>query len=87
MVDVIILNGGSSSGKTTLAKHLQNSLSAPWLRFSIDDLVDALPHAMVDENGGITFGSDGSVMSEDKLLMLPSPSCRPDVQDYQGNNT
>jgi len=61
MVEVIILNGGSSSGKTTVAKNLQNSLSAPWLRFSIDDLVEALPDAMVDEDSGITFGSDGSV--------------------------
>lgn len=61
MVDVIILNGGSSSGKTTLAKYLQNSLSTPWLRFSIDDLIDALPYGMLDEESGITFGIDGSV--------------------------
>nr|WP_246197456.1 chloramphenicol phosphotransferase CPT family protein [Cytobacillus depressus] len=37
MVDLIILNGGSSSGKSTIAKCLQNLLPRPWLRFSIDD--------------------------------------------------
>jgi chloramphenicol 3-O phosphotransferase len=61
MVDVIILNGGSSSGKTTLAKCLQNSLSVPWLRLSIDDLIDAMPDAMLNADGGITFADDGSV--------------------------
>ncbi|RLQ93697.1 chloramphenicol phosphotransferase [Falsibacillus albus] len=58
---MIILNGGSSSGKTTLAKCLQNTLPTPWLRFSIDDLVDAMPDAMFSSNSGIQFGEDGSV--------------------------
>lgn len=61
MVDVIILNGGSSAGKTTLAKCLQNLLPTSWLRFSIDDLIDAMPDGMLDEDSGITFGADGSV--------------------------
>jgi chloramphenicol 3-O phosphotransferase len=61
MIDVVILNGGSSSGKTTIAKCLQNSLPTPWLRFSIDDLIDAMPDAMLKEDSGIKFGSDGSV--------------------------
>ncbi|WP_419880408.1 phosphotransferase-like protein [Peribacillus sp. B-H-3] len=30
MVDVNILNGESSSGKTTIAKYLQNSLPSSW---------------------------------------------------------
>lgn len=61
MVDVIILNGGSSSGKTTIAKCLQNSLPTTWLRFSIDDLIDAMPDAMLKADSGIIFGDDGSV--------------------------
>ncbi|KAB2329531.1 chloramphenicol phosphotransferase [Cytobacillus depressus] len=61
MVDVIILNGGSSSGKSTIAKCLQNLLPTPWLRFSIDDLIDAMPDAMLKADSGIKFGDDGSV--------------------------
>ena len=61
MVDVIILNGGSSSGKTRIAKCLQDSLPVPRLRFGIDDLIDAMPAAMIDTDRGIRFGSDGSV--------------------------
>jgi len=58
---VIVLNGGSSSGKTTIARHLQAVLPQPWLAFSIDDLVDALPPSMLTADAGILLGSDGSV--------------------------
>jgi chloramphenicol 3-O phosphotransferase len=40
---VIVLNGGSSSGKTGIARCLQAILPQPWLRLGVDDLVDALP--------------------------------------------
>ena len=39
---VIVLNGGSSSGKSTLARSLQAVLPEPWLTFGVDDFVDAL---------------------------------------------
>lgn len=61
MIDVMILNGGSSSGKTSIARALQNALQAPWLRFSIDDLIDALPSEMFTSDTGIAFRSNGSV--------------------------
>ena len=62
MTQVIVLNGGSSSGKTGIARCLQAVLPRPWLRFSIDDLVDALPPALLDSGGaGIAFGSQGEV--------------------------
>jgi chloramphenicol 3-O phosphotransferase len=64
MVDVIILNGGSSSGKTTIAKCLQNSLSTSWLRFSIDDLIDAMPDAMFNADNGIKFDSHAPLVQE-----------------------
>jgi chloramphenicol 3-O phosphotransferase len=54
---VIVLNGGSSSGKTGIARCLQAILPQPWLRLSIDDLVDALPPS----GGGIEFGPSGEV--------------------------
>ena len=47
-VQVIVLNGGSSSGKTGIARCLQAVLARPWLRLSVDDLVEALPPSLVD---------------------------------------
>jgi chloramphenicol 3-O phosphotransferase len=58
---VIVLNGGSSSGKTGIARCLQSILPDPWLRLSVDDLVDALPPALLDSGAGIAFGSRGEV--------------------------
>ena len=72
MVDVIILNGGSSSGKTTIAKCLQNSLSTSWLRFSIDDLIDAMPDAMLKVDSGIIFDADGTVSPGTEFRTLES---------------
>lgn len=72
MVDVIILNGGSSSGKTTIAKCLQNLLPTSWLRFSIDDLIDAMPDAMMEADSGIKFGDDGSVSPGTEFRTLES---------------
>ncbi len=57
---IIILNGASSSGKTTLARALQDELPGDWLRLSIDDLVAALP-TKLRSGGGIEFGPQGEV--------------------------
>lgn len=40
---VIVLNGGSSSGKSSIARCLQELLPDPWLTLGADTLVDALP--------------------------------------------
>ncbi|MEW9555059.1 chloramphenicol phosphotransferase CPT [Nonomuraea sp. NPDC050783] len=58
---VIVLNGGSSSGKTGIARCLQAVLPEPWLAFSIDDLVDAMPAALHGSDAGIDFAPDGRV--------------------------
>jgi chloramphenicol 3-O phosphotransferase len=58
---VIVLNGGSSSGKTAIARCLQAVLPEPWLRFGIDDLVDALPPSLAGGGTGIAFGRQGEV--------------------------
>ena len=56
-MQVIVLNGGSSSGKSAIARALQELLPTPWLRLGVDDLLDALP-----EHGiGIDFGDAGEV--------------------------
>ncbi len=53
---VIVLNGGSSSGKSGIVRCLKYLLPNPWLNFGVDDLVDRLPPAMV------TFGPQGEVI-------------------------
>ncbi|WP_199749963.1 chloramphenicol phosphotransferase CPT [Amycolatopsis sp. WAC 04169] len=55
---VIVLNGGSSSGKSGIARCLQAVLPDPWLTLGVDTLIDAMP-AAVDE--GIEFAGDGGV--------------------------
>ncbi|MCA5892417.1 chloramphenicol phosphotransferase CPT [Isoptericola sp. NEAU-Y5] len=59
--DLIVLNGGSSSGKTTIARRLQDLLPRPWLAFSIDDFVDAMPASLQDGEEGLDVGADGGV--------------------------
>ena len=54
---VIVLNGGSSSGKTGIARCLQAILPQPWLRLGVDDLVDALPPSLADSGAGVAFGA------------------------------
>jgi chloramphenicol 3-O phosphotransferase len=58
---VIVLNGGSSSGKSSIVRALQSQLPEPWLAFSIDDFVEALPAKMLTADSGIQFDSDGAV--------------------------
>ncbi len=58
---VIVLNGGSSSGKTSIARWLQAILPRPWLRFSVDDLIEALPPSLSEAGAGSRSGSGMAV--------------------------
>jgi len=73
---VVVLNGGSSSGKTSIARCLQRLLGPTWMTLGDDDLVRALPGGdevddlirgrpegggPVGAAGSIEFGPDGSV--------------------------
>jgi chloramphenicol 3-O phosphotransferase len=58
---VIVLNGGSSSGKSGIARCLQAVLPGAWLTLGTDTFVDALPAAMRESDGGIAFGAGGEV--------------------------
>jgi chloramphenicol 3-O phosphotransferase len=58
---VIVLNGASSSGKSSIALELQGLLPRPFLTFGVDTLVAALPPASSAHEPGIAFGSDGVV--------------------------
>ncbi|HEX5163828.1 MAG TPA: chloramphenicol phosphotransferase CPT [Thermomicrobiales bacterium] len=67
---VIVLNGGSSSGKSGIARCLQAILPQPWISVSIDDLVDALPPSMTDSGAGIAFGQAGEVSVGDDFRQI-----------------
>lgn len=67
---VIVLNGGSSSGKSTIARCLQDLLPQPWLTIGTDDFVDALPPAMQDSGDGIEISSDGGVQVGQEFRQL-----------------
>ncbi|MER7503289.1 chloramphenicol phosphotransferase CPT [Nonomuraea pusilla] len=58
---VIVLNGGSSAGKSELARKLQAVLPQPWLTFGVDSLIEAMPPSMQTSDDGIEFAPDGGV--------------------------
>lgn len=62
-VEVIVLNGGSSSGKSSIATCLQQQLEESWLVLGVDDLIRGLSHGPTDTTAGgsIHFASDGSI--------------------------
>ena len=59
---VIILNGGSSSGKSGIARCLQAVLPDPWLVFGVDSLIQAMPVSVQTSAAGIEFAPDGEVV-------------------------
>ncbi|MEU2670657.1 chloramphenicol phosphotransferase CPT [Streptomyces sp. NPDC007164] len=58
---MIVLNGGSSSGKSSIARCLQTVLPDPWLTFGVDTLIEAMPASMSESDAGIEFAPDGAV--------------------------
>ena len=44
---IIVLNGVSSSGKTTLAKEIQDAFDETYMRLSIDDFIKMMPPKMI----------------------------------------
>jgi chloramphenicol 3-O phosphotransferase len=68
-LQVIVLNGGSSSGKSSLATCLQQQLGGTWLTLGVDDLIRALSYGPTDRGAGgsLKFASDGSIAIGDKF--------------------
>jgi chloramphenicol 3-O phosphotransferase len=58
---VIVLNGGSSSGKSGISRCLKYILPNPWINLGVDDLIERLPPSMVDSGSGVAFGQHGEV--------------------------
>jgi chloramphenicol 3-O phosphotransferase len=61
ITQVIILNGGSSSGKSGIARCLQAVLPDSWLAFGVDTLIQAMPISMQTSAAGIEIAADGEV--------------------------
>jgi chloramphenicol 3-O phosphotransferase len=76
-VDLIVVNGTSSSGKTSVIKCLQETMSETWLTFGVDTLISGLPIPLlaIDDDaqiairaprttyreGGMTLHADGHI--------------------------
>lgn len=58
---IIVLNGGSSSGKSGIVRCLQAVLTGPWLGFGCDSFIDALPATLQTSDAGIVIEGDGTV--------------------------
>lgn len=58
---MVVVNGGSSSGTTSIVREMQAVLVEPWLAVSIDDFVDCLPPALQQSSDGFDVTADGTV--------------------------
>jgi chloramphenicol 3-O phosphotransferase len=58
---VVVLNGGSSAGKSTIARCLQSLLAEPWLSVGIDDFIAAMPPGLLGSPDGIQVSPDGQI--------------------------
>jgi chloramphenicol 3-O phosphotransferase len=61
MTQVVVLNGGSSSGKSSTARALQDVMTGLWLTFGTDVLAEALPGRGDDPRSGLVLEPDGTV--------------------------
>jgi chloramphenicol 3-O phosphotransferase len=59
---VIVLNGGSGSGKSGIARCLQAVLPDPWLALGVDTLIQAMPGSLQMSAAGIEVTPDGEVI-------------------------
>ncbi|MBF4571664.1 AAA family ATPase [Herbiconiux sp. VKM Ac-1786] len=67
---MIVLNGGSSSGKSSVARALQELLPGIWLTFGVDTFIEALPGRGDSPRSGIVFDADGAVLLSDEYTRL-----------------
>jgi len=58
---VVVLNGGSSSGKSSMARELVRLLPGTWLRLGVDTLIDALPPSSDQAVDGLVIAAGGEV--------------------------
>ncbi len=56
--DIILLNGSTSSGKTSIARGLLAALPQPYLHFGIDTIFPALPPSLCETPLGYVFAHE-----------------------------
>jgi chloramphenicol 3-O phosphotransferase len=59
---VIVLNGGSSCGKSGVIRCLKAILPSPWINLGVDDLIERLPPSLLGSGAGVAFGERGEVI-------------------------
>ncbi len=70
---VIVVNGGSSSGKTSIVRQLQDMLTEPWLAVSVNDFVECLPPRLQQhDTDGFDVTDDGQVQVGPVFMRLQS---------------
>ena len=69
---IVVLNGGSSSGKSTIARCLRSLLPEPWLTFGADTPMDAMPPRLWGSRSGIEVASDGQITVGPAIRVLRS---------------
>ena len=57
---LIVVNGGSSSGKSGIVRCLQAVLPDPWLALGTDTLIEAMPASLQASDGGVEFAESHS---------------------------
>lgn len=62
---IIVLNGGSSAGVTTIARKLQGVTSEVRLLLGVDAFLDSLPDWTVRDDVGIAFTDGGEIVVAD----------------------
>lgn len=72
-VEVVVLNGGSSSGTTSIARELQAQLERPSLLLGVDTLIDAMPAVRAGRHdAAVAVGPDGTVVPGPAFRALES---------------
>lgn len=66
---VVVLNGGSSAGKTTIGRKLQNSLTETWLLIGVDVLIWLLPIELVNDPRGLLI-ENGVIQRSAEFMRL-----------------
>lgn len=56
-----MLNGGSSSGKSSITRALQEMLPGVWLTFGVDTFIEALPDRGNSPRADISYEQDGTI--------------------------
>jgi chloramphenicol 3-O phosphotransferase len=59
--DVILLNGASSAGKSSLARAIQDRMRDTWLTLGIDTMITAMPRRLDGSPEGLLFHPDGRI--------------------------